>query len=471
MNWNALLRRATRGLNSGRLVCLTLVVVPGLVPALVPALAQAEPAAADAAASAAAPADPAEESVSVHGQFTSTTQKHPGFNAPYAGPNSLHRTEPALETVDLTLFLGARLWRGGAIYVDPEIDQGYGLTNTLGVAGFPSGEAYKVGNWTPYYRTPRIFLRQVLALGSQQGPVESAPNSLAGLAPEDNLTLTVGKFSVVDIFDTNVFAHDPRADFLNWSVIESGAFDYAADSWGYTLGEALEWRQGDWTWRQGFFALSTEPNAESLDTRFKQHSLVFEVERRFSLGSRPGAIRLLGYTDQGRIARYDDAVALALQTHASADVGRVRHEATKSGWALNLEQDLGGGVGGFARLSANDGQHEAFDFTDINQALSAGLVFQGDSWHRAGDVAGIAFSQNGLSGVARAYFAAGGLGILIGDGQLPHYGAERIVEAYYQWRPLRPLSLAVDFQSIANPAYNRDRGPVQVVGVRAHAEF
>ncbi|MDE2565623.1 MAG: carbohydrate porin, partial [Burkholderiales bacterium] len=170
-----------------------------------------------ARAQAAAAADAQAEASSLHGQFTNLTQQHPPFRSPYEGPNSLHAAEPATETTDLTLFLGLRLWPGAALYVDPEVDQGYGLSNTLGVAGFPSGEAYKVGRWRPYVRTQRLFLRQVCALGPATGQVEPGPNALAGPQADDRLTLTVGKFSVVDVFDTNAYAHDPRADFMNWA--------------------------------------------------------------------------------------------------------------------------------------------------------------------------------------------------------------------------------------------------------------
>jgi len=421
----------------------------------------------------AAPADsetlPAQ--FSVHGQFTNVTQKHPTFRSPYAGANSLPSAEQAMETVDLTLFLGVRLWRGGEFYLNPEIDQGYGLANTLGLAGFPSGEAYKIGNWTPYYRMPRAFLRQTFALGGEEGPVESGPNTLAGTKAINNVTLTMGKFSAVDIFDTNAYAHDPRADFMNWAVVESGAFDYAADSWGYTVGAAVEWRQGDWTLRGGYFALSTMPNGESLQTNFAQNSVVAEVERRFKLLDRPGAIRLLAFVDRGNFARYEDAIAHAAATLTQPDAASVRRGTSKSGYAVNLEQEVLDGIGAFARFSSNDGKVEAIEFTEINRSIAAGLSVKGQPWHRADDTLGIAGAVNAISSQAKAYLAAGGNGILIGDGQLPHYAGEQIVEAYYSARINRSLTISADFQHISNPAYNADRGPVKIFGLRVHAEF
>jgi high affinity Mn2+ porin len=427
------------------------------------------------ASTSSAPAEPdagASDLWVIQAQATYVDQGTLRFHSPYVGANSLNPGTRGRETFDATLFGGVKPWKGAEIWLDPELDQGFGLSDTLGVAGFPSGEAYKVGSWKPYYRTPRLFLRQTLALGGATAAVESGPNVLPDLATAERLTFTLGKFSIPDVFDNNRYAHDPRADFLNWSIIDSGAFDYAADSWGYTLGGAVEWTTGDWTLRGGSFALSTEPNAETLDTGFAQHAVVLEAERRFELGGRPGAVRLLGYVNRGRIARYDDALAAAAAAGGGVpDVAAVRRNASKSGWALNAEQEFATGVGAFLRLSANDGRHEAYDFTEIDRSLATGFAVQGAAWQRPADTLGVALAVNALAAPARAYFAAGGLGILIGDGQLPRYGRERIVEAYYSARFEPGLSVGVDLQQIANPGYNRDRGPVRVYGLRLHAEF
>ncbi|MDP9109454.1 MAG: carbohydrate porin, partial [Pseudomonadota bacterium] len=181
------------------------------------------------------------EQWAVHGQLTNVTQGHRQFHSPYSGTNSLRADGRTEETTDLTLYLGARLWEGAEIWINPEIDQGFGLTGTVGMAGFPSGEAYKIGANTPYLRVPRLFVRQVFALPGARNTVDGAANQLGGTRAANNLTVTVGKFSVVDIFDTNSYAHDPRADFMNWAVIDAGAVDYAADAWGFTYGAAAEW--------------------------------------------------------------------------------------------------------------------------------------------------------------------------------------------------------------------------------------
>ena len=406
---------------------------------------------------------------SLHVQFTNVTQYHPDFSSPYKGQNSLDSGDRVKETIDLTLFAGVRLWPGAAVYANPEVDQGFGLSDTLGVAGFPSGEAYKVGEKTPYVRLPRTFFRQVIGLGGAVQTNESAANQLGGAELSDNLTLTVGKFSVVDLFDTNRYAHDPHADFLNWAVIDAGAFDYAADAWGYTYGAAIEWTQSWWTVRGGGFDLSEVPNSKYLDNSFGQFSLIGEIEERHELFGHPGELKVLGFVNRGRMADYSDAVQLAQQTGGTPDVALVRHYSTRPGGALNLEQEIASGLGGFARVSGNDGSKEAYEFTEINESVSAGLSLNGDRWHRANDTVGLAGVVNWLSGDARNYFAAGGLGILIGDGRL-NYGTEKILEVYYSAAVVDHLTLGLDYQYIDNPAYNRDRGPVSVFGLRVHAE-
>lgn len=414
----------------------------------------------------------AQSRTSLHAQFTNVTQFHPRFSAAYTGANSLESGAQAKETDDLTLYAGLRLWRGAAAYVNPEIDQGYGLSDTLGVAGFPSGEAYKVGRRNPYFRLPRAFVREVFALGSDasSSAVADDANQVAEQRPDDNVTLTVGKFSVVDVFDTNRYAHDPRGDFLNWPVVDAGAFDYPADSWGFTYGAALEWTQSRWTGRLGFFALSKMPNSPDIDGEFRQFSGIAEFEERHQIGSFAGKIKLLAFDNEGRMGTYDAALALAQQNGLPPSTTLVRHYASRPGGALNVEQELASDLGAFMRASANDGKQEAFDFTDINKSLEAGISAQGSRWGRAEDALGLAFVINGLSRDAQRYFAAGGMGIVIGDGALD-YGLEKIVETYYSWHAAKHLTLSGDFQYVVHPAYNRDRGPVPILGLRLHVEL
>jgi len=425
-----------------------------------------EPAASDAASG---PEEP--EAWNLHAQGTFVDQAHPSFRSPYQGANSLTPDRNAEETFDLTLFAGLRLWQGAAFYLNPEVDQGFGLSDTLGAAGFPCGEAYKVGKREPYLRLQRAFLRQRFDLGGDRQAISPGANELGGALTADNVTLTVGKFSAVDVFDTNGYAHDPRGDFLNWSVIDAAAFDYSADAWGYTVGAAVEWTQSWWTLRGGFFDLSTVPNSKELEPGFKEFALIGEFEGRYDLGGHPGKAKLLGFLNYGRMGSYDAAVSLGQATGAAPDTALVRQWASRAGIALNLEQELRPALGAFARVSYNDGSKEAYEFTDVNRSVSLGVVLKGNAWNRPADSLGLAAAFNGISTAARAYFAAGGVGILVGDGQLPHPASENIVETFYALRPAEHVTVSANYQYVVHPAYNPDRGPVSIFAIRVHAEM
>jgi len=418
-------------------------------------------------------ADDAEEpeTWAFHGQITNVTQYHPAFTSPYRGTNSLDPGSRGDETVDLTLFLGVRPWAGGEIWANPEVDQGFGLSDTLGVAAFTSGEAYKVGAPAPYFRLQRLFFRQTIDLGGESERDEPDANQLGGQHARDNLTVTLGRISVVDIFDSNTYAHDPKKDFLNWAAIDSAAYDYAADSWGYSYGIAAEWTQDWWTLRAGLFDLSKVPNAEHLETGFEQFEIVTEGEERHTLFGRAGKLKLLAYVNRGRMGGYEDALHLAATTGDVPNTALVRRYKSRPGAALNLEQELSDDLGMFARASLNDGSQEAYEFTESNRAFSTGLSLKGKSWRRPNDTVGVAYVVDDISHAARAYFGAGGLGILIGDGRLPHFGLETVAETYYSAQLTNWLTAGADYQLIVNPAYNRDRGPVSVLGARFHAEF
>jgi high affinity Mn2+ porin len=405
-----------------------------------------------------------------HGQFTYVEQGTSNFNAPYAGHNSLSPDRGA-ETVDATLYLGARLWAGAEGWANGEIDQGFGLDDTLGVAGFPSGEAYKIGSNQPYLRLPRLFVRQTLNLGGPSEAVDAAANQLGGSHSADRVVISLGKFSVADVFDTNRYAHDPRSDFLNWAAIDAGTFDYAADAWGYTVGAAVEWYQGAWTVRGGAFDLSTVPNSVHLDPGFDEFQTVFELERRHEIASLPGRVAVTAFDSRGRMGLLDEAVQLAESTGTPVNIAAVRSYRSRKGVSLNLEQQLAGDLGFFARLGRSAGDVEKYEFTDIDRTISAGLSLQGARWHRTDDTLGLAVIDNGISADRERYLNAGGLGILVGDGRLPHPGPEQIVETYYSLAAFGFAHLSVDYQWINHPAYNRDRGPVTVVAVRLHAEF
>ena len=408
--------------------------------------------------------------VSIHGQSTYVNQYAPSFRAPYRGINSLV-PKSGRETWDATLYAGLRLWQGAELWINPEIDQGFGLAGTVGAAGFPSGEAYKVGNNYPYVRVPRMFIRQTIGLSGETEKVEPELNQFEGSRLANRVVVTLGKFAVTDIFDTNRYAHDPRSDFLNWALIDTGTFDYAADSWAYTYGTAIEWYQDRWTLRTGVFDLSIAPNSAVLDPGFRQFQLVFEVERRHNLWGQPGKVAITGFLSRGRMGRYQDAVQLASITGAPADIAAVRRYRSRGGISINVEQQILPDLGLFARAGLANDDVEPYEFTDVDRTIAAGLSLSGTRWGRPDDTVGVAGVINGISSEHKAFLNAGGLGILVGDGKLPHPGGEYIVEAYYNVRIRRGVSAAFDLQHITNPGYNRDRGPVWVPGFRFHVEF
>lgn len=412
-----------------------------------------------------------DETLAIHGQSTFVVQANSAFRSPYQGQNSLNPNGQAKETFDATAYVGWRPWSGAEIWIDPEIDQGFGLSNTLGVAGFPSGEAYKVGKRLPYAKLQRWFLRQRVDLGGKSETVDPDLNQLGGRETANRLVLTAGKFSVVDIFDTNGHAHDPRSDFLNWAIIDTGTFDYAANAWGYTYGAAAELYVGRWAIRTGAFALSKVPNGESLDPTFHQYELAGEVEEHHSIGGEEGTAKITVFLNRGRMGRFADAIALAEATGQLPDISAVRQYRSRAGIGFSFEQQVSKIVGLFARGGIANGNIEPYEFADIDRTIAGGATLDGALWNRPGDKFAVGAVINGISRIHQQYLNAGGLGILIGDGKLPHPGPEQIVDAYYNIGFAKPLHLTLDYQFVNHPAYNRDRGPVSIGAVRLHVEF
>jgi high affinity Mn2+ porin len=413
----------------------------------------------------------------VHGQATFAEQAYPSFRSPYEGPNSLSGGGSSRQTFDLTLSTGVKLWQGAEFWANPEIDQGFGFDDTHGAAGFPSAESYKLGSATPYARIQRAFLRQTIDLGGDTEQVDDDFYQFKGTRSTDRLVFTVGRFGIVDIFDTNKYANNPKTDFLNWSLINAGTFDYAGDGWGYTHGAAAEWYTGRWTLRGGVFDLSNtpaggiSPRAYALDPTFQQFQLVGEIEERHDLWGQPGKIKVTGFLSRGSAGNFNDAVALAQMTGLPADINAVRSTTSRPGVSLNVEQQVIDGLGVFFRAGWADGDIEPWDFTDIDRTVQAGVSINGGSWGRPDDTVGIAGVVNGISSAHVAFLNAGGLGVLIGDGQLPNYGTERILEAYYSYALTPSTRLTFDYQFLANPGYNTDRGPANIFATRAHWQF
>jgi len=411
---------------------------------------------------------PEREQWNLHFQATSISQGHDEFTSPYSGTNSLPPREPIRTSYTATLFLGARLWAGSEVFVNPELAGGRGVGGVTGIAGFPNGDIARVSKPEPTVSMARVFLRQTVGLGGEAEKVEPGPNQLAGARDLSRLTVTLGKISVGDIFDGNAYSHDARTQFMNWGLFENGAWDYPADTRGYTWGGALELIEPRWALRYGLFAEPKTANGLQFDHNFSHaHGHVLEWEQRYSVGERRGVARLLGYWNRAHMGSY----RATLDTPAyGLDIARSRRYSDKYGFGVNVEQELTKELGAFARLGWSDGQNETWAFTEIDQTASLGLSLKGAAWSRPADTFGVAGVINGLSKEHKDYLAAGGYGFIIGDGRL-NYAPEEIIEVYYLLNVWKGISITPDYQFVNHPAYNADRGPVHLWAIRFHAEF
>ena len=420
------------------------------------------------------PDDQGPGSFEVHGQSTFIFQGYPPFNAAYDGTNSLPAVGQSRETWTASLFLGVRLWRGGEFYFNPELVQGFGIANTVGAGGYPNGEAQK-SNF-PYFRfnPSRLFVRQEFGLGGETEKVDSDYGQLAGTKDVSRITLQVGKYAVHDLFDTNDYAQDSRLDFMNWSIWASAAFDYGADKVGLTYGAAAELNQADWAVRAGYFLLPTVSNGNIFDWNlFYRGEYVGELEVRYKPFDRPGVLKGGVFLNSAFSGSYNDAVALSAATGVDPNtaIAQTRQTRTKYGYYFNLQQEITDDIGLFARWSWNNGQTEIMSFTDIDSSLVLGASIKGTAWRRPDDRVGVAGALNNVTGAHSGFFAVGGLGPLVGDGQLPNYVSEKVLETYYAAQLFKGFVVTADYQLLSSPAYNADRGPVHVFSGRLHASF
>jgi len=409
------------------------------------------------------------------GQLTYIYQKKPAFNAAYTLPgfNSLSTQREQSHSFTATAYLGFRPWPGAEVYGDEEMVLGVPFSGLTGLASVPNTELQKASGPDPLFYSPRTFLRQIWNIGNEdKEQVESTINQLAGSWPKQRLVLSVGKLSVVDIFDNNAFAHDGRKDFFNWVSVAHGAFDYAADVRGYTWGAALEYYRDDWAVRAGRFAVPRQSNGLQLNYSLMNfHGDQVEIEHAHEIAGRAGKLRVLLFRNRELMGRFDDALAYtAANGGGIPDVSNVRRPNTKHGYGINLEQYLTGNLGSFIRTSWNDGGTEMYSYTEVERSTQAGLSLRGAQWGRAQDTLGVALISNGLSKAHQDYLSAGGTGFLIGDGKL-NYRPERVFESYYSVALAMKAWLTLDYQHFSNPAYNADRGSVYVWGARFHQEF
>lgn len=407
---------------------------------------------------------------SFHFQQTTITQYKPPFSAPYSGQNSLLAGEETQTSITSTLFGAARLWKGAEAIFDPELSGGGGLSKTLGIAGFPNGETFRVGGAEPKIYIARLYFQQNFEWGEDKDTITDDENQLEGLKSKHYFSFTLGKFGMADFFDGNVFSHDPRTQFMNWALMDNAAWDYPANTRGYVLGAFTELGQPDWTLRFAFTMVTTEANGATWDAKInKANTQTLEYERRYTINGQKGTVRILGFLNNGKFGNYRQAIA---QNPTAPNVDTTQaYGRHKYGFGISADQQLTKDFAVFAKTSYNDGKTQTWFFTEIDRSLSFGGVLKGRQWKRPDDELGLAFIANGLSAPHRDYLAAGGYGFLIGDGKL-NYSNELIAELYYKINAFQQkFWLTPDYQFILNPAYNADRGPVNVFSLRVHVEF
>jgi high affinity Mn2+ porin len=410
-------------------------------------------------------------------QLTYNWQQHRDFRADYSGANSLTANRDKMYTFSATAHLGFRLWRNGEFYFNPEVAQGVPFAgNLVGLGGFTNGEITRAAGSTPTVYRQRLFLRQTWNQGGDTEKIEPGFNQMAGTVDKNRGVLTVGNFSTLDVFDDNTYAKDARTQFMNWGNWTYAAYDYAADARGFGWGAAFEWYQDDWVLRFARMSGPKEPNALPVDLALGQHyGDQLEIERGHTLGGQPGRIRVLGWRNRAKLASFKDALDWlnanpGKYIDPAALVAVRTNEKIKYGLGINIEQSISESLGFFLRAMKADGRTETHAFTEVDGSISTGLLIKGSAWRRADDSVGLSSGRNTLSDDRRRFLEAGGTSYFIGDGAL-HYRPEAIAETYYSLNLYKRAWLTAAWQRIQNPAYNADRGPINVYAFRFHAEF
>jgi high affinity Mn2+ porin len=424
----------------------------------------------------------------ISGQANIVFQGHPGFHSPYSGANSLLARGEYKTSLVGTLFLGLQLhhnlrYNTDAIY-DEESSGGRGISEALGLAGFTNLDVVRNPQLGPIPYMARAQLHQTIGFTDKMVDAERTQFSLATKVPEKRLDFRVGKLSMPDVMDINGPGSDSHLQFLNWTVDNNGAWDYAADTRGYTYGFVAEYDDVNWSAR---YVLGLMPEvANGIDLVWnlgRAHGDNFELEyRKLPLGhllspERKGTVRLLGFVNHANMGDYRVQNNIALAERTAGDVNatpvitaHAPGTTIKYGVGLNFEQELTPTLRAFGRFGWNEGQHESYAYTEVDQTFELGADLAGKSWNRANDKVGLVGVSNAIKRDHQEYLKLGGLGFLLGDGNL-NYGREDILETYYNAHNWRGLFTAFDFQLVAHPGYNRDRGPVAVFTVRTHVDF
>lgn len=417
------------------------------------------------------------------GQANIIFQAHAPFHSPYDGTNSLQGRGEYKTSLVGTLFLGLQLNRNPRYATDAIVDfestGGRGISQALGLAGFTNLDVVRNPNLGSKPYVARVQIHQTIGLTDKLIDTERTPFSLSTQVPERRFELHVGKMSLPDYVDINSIGSDSHLQFLNWTVDNNGAWDYAADTRGYTYAAVLEYFDKNWAARYVIAAMPVVANGIDLDWAFSRaNGQNFEFEWRKSLlgrlvsSDRKGTVRVLGYVNRAHMGLYRDAVKAYLSGQdPKPDIqAHEKFGAAKYGFGLNAEQELTPNLRAFLRFGWNEGQRESFAYTEVDQTFELGGDFAGRRWSRPNDKVGLAFVSNAIKRDHQNYLRYGGLGFLLGDGTL-NYGRENIVEGYYNMHTWRGLYYALNVQFVDHPGYNRDRGPVLVEAVRMHVDF
>lgn len=408
---------------------------------------------------------------SIHAQTTVINQFKPAFHAKYSGENSLITKQESQTSITSTLFMGVKLWKGASVFINPEIAGGSGLSEALGIAAATNGETFRIGDPTPQIYLARLFYRQVFALTPEMEYQASDFNQLGEYLPVKYFALTFGKIGIADYFDDNRFSHDPRTQFMSWALMSNGAWDYPANTRGYTPSMVFEYVSPENELRYGFSLVPLTANGNDINWNIsKAGSHTLEFTHRHKIKNQEGAIRLLGFFTTANMGNYRKSIALDPYNPKIEDTRKYGH--TKFGFGFNAEQSITQELGIFFRASWNDGQNETWAFTEIDRSISGGVSLTGQKWKREHDNIGLAYVTSGISAPHRDYLKAGGNGFMLGDGHL-NYAWENLAELYYSAELVKnSIYLSGTYQLVVNPGYNQDRkGPLNVFSVRLHVRI
>lgn len=418
------------------------------------------------------------KNITLHVQETTVSQYRPAFKANYTGAHSQVPVNEWGTTITSTIYAGVKLWKGAQVIINPEIAGGHGLSSAFGIASFSNGEAFRVGNPDPTFYVARVFYRQLISLSKDKEWQGDNENKISQFIPKRYIAITIGKVSVADYFDDNTFSHNPRTQFLSWGLMSNGAWDYAANTRGYTPSAIAEYISPKFEIRYAMSMLPTTANGNTMDSRIdKANGNVLEAKYKYKLNGLNGKVSALAFYNTTHMGSYSsinnyrtiikdfppyiDSVSYNIDN--SGKYGR-----NKYGIGINVEQYLTNDIGVFARASYNDGKNETWCFTEIDNAFSIGATVAGSKWKRKNDIFGLAYCLSGISKEHRAYLANGGLGFILGDGKI-NYANEHVIETYYSASLFNGKIIpSLTYQFIANPAYNKDRGPINVFSIRLH---